>query len=271
MKDFKLPWIYPRNLVFSLALLAIAIAGFPGASSAASFKIDGLFDTYAAGLAAPGNVLNTGDASQTVLAHLALDNTATNIYDSASGDFQITLNILDASSSIIGQAMGVSSSLLESAFTGNYGKGTANSFYAGEIVSSISWVIQVTDAGSSLYNHLDTAFGGPGSGGWTWTSQFIDYIYQYDANSYSGNRIETDASGGFMNLTGADGTQQLHAGWPLPYARTGFFDNSNLGLNLALTLTPDVPAPVPEPTTFILLGTGLLGLVGYSRRNRCRV
>ena len=28
------------------------------------------------------------------------------------------------------------------------------------------------------------------------------------------------------------------------------------------------PAPVPEPSTIILLGTGIAGLVGYRRRHR---
>ncbi|MDL1979258.1 MAG: PEP-CTERM sorting domain-containing protein [Deltaproteobacteria bacterium] len=47
---------------------------------------------------------------------------------------------------------------------------------------------------------------------------------------------------------------------------TGLYNN---GADLEIshyTGYNSVPAPVPEPTTILLMGTGLLGLVGYSRK-----
>lgn len=61
-------------------------------------------------------------------------------------------------------------------------------------------------------------------------------------------------------------------------ARTIYFSDSNgtygLGLveyrynSLDFPTIPPTPEPVPEPTTILLLGTGLTGIFGYTRKKR---
>lgn len=51
-----------------------------------------------------------------------------------------------------------------------------------------------------------------------------------------------------------------------PLSLTGELDLGNLALDRASSSGSVTVAPVPEPSTFLLLGLGLAGLVGYRRR-----
>lgn len=271
MRNPITPWFQPRKCL-SLVLLVIAIAGFPRAPDAAQYSINELALTTESGLGGSRNVFHRGDSggvesSYAPLAFFDVNDTASNYYNPETGEFGLHLNIFaDMSRTVlIGQASGTSSNLLKSAFTQGYGSGTAIPWYAGGVAGSIDWNISV-NSGTGFYNYLNGSGIANSGGSWSWTSQFIDFVY-YDAPT-SSNRVVTyaDGSGGYVYLAGADGSQVLNT-WPAPFNKTQYFSNANMGIDLAIKLAPETDlVHAPEPGTIVLLGTGLLGLIGYTRR-----
>jgi hypothetical protein len=125
---------------------------------------------------------------------------------------------------------------------------------AGEQVGSIDWTFDIADdAGdpADFYSYLETQFGAA-SGGWNVTTRFADKHY----SGMASNQLLLDASGGWLYLLGTDGS----------IGGDGLFTGQSLSVNLGLELSE--VSPNPEPSTLLLLTSGLLGMVGYRRRRR---
>ena len=132
-----------------------------------------------------------------------------------------------------------------------------------------TWTQQydITGLGAITAASFEIATGGQGWRGLT--KLYIDGVYAgtlTDGDYYSGGsslnnhyQIDTfDLINIGIPLTGSILTLQTDHyyssgdGWALDYS--------------LLTLSGDNTAPVPEPSTILLMGIGLLGLVGYSRK-----
>ena len=80
-------------------------------------------------------------------------------------------------------------------------------------------------------------------------SAFSDTVFAYDGVDYTLELLGFSNDGGVTILTDFSSPEGAIANAGV-YAR----------------ITSDIPARVPEPSTILLLGTGLLGLVGYNRK-----
>jgi hypothetical protein len=150
----------------------------------------------------------------------------------------------------------------------------------------LAW--SITNQGSSIFSDLrfingeDTYIGGNDNGNGYWSdAQRMVYVL----DSTNGMGFYTDAANtpsmyheGYyganydMMLTGQlDNTvdpNSVDSGYSLGWTRASLAPGESWSIIAFETLTPLDPQtnPVPEPSTMMLLGSGLVGLVGYGRK-----
>lgn len=101
----------------------------------------------------------------------------------------------------------------------------------------------VPPAGVELARHVDLGFEGPGG-------YYTDSAYNFGADPRFANFAHTSSSASIEFFIFGEGNQPLD-------------DESWAMDNLKVSVTTQA---VPEPSTMLLLGSGLVGLVGYGRR-----
>jgi hypothetical protein len=94
---------------------------------------------------------------------------------------------------------------------------------------------------------------------------FYDNLFRFAASPHfteSGIVFDTTSLGHVnVGFSGETGYYELHLA--PPGSEDPYIENDNL----AFTVTPLGVTPVPEPSTFVLMATGLLGLGWIARRN----
>jgi len=101
------------------------------------------------------------------------------------------------------------------------------------------------------------------SGAAPWTG-YIDAVV-YDCQSIPAGTAGVDFDMKLLVQQWADGTY-ANNGWVM-YAQFGM--NASAAHLSTPTLTIDY-TPIPEPGTLLLTGTGILGMIGWIRRRRCK-
>lgn len=118
-----------------------------------------------------------------------------------------------------------------------------------------------------------------GDGGYSWAEGMLggfDFdVYPTVNKAYGGfggggSGNGNSGGGGGGGYSGGDGGRIAGGGGsynigdnPFAFSGVGYGDGS-----LTIELLTDVPTPVPEPSTFLLLGSGLVGFAWYGRKHK---
>ena len=257
-----------KKIVVSLVLL-VCLAIFGGSASAATYLVyesGGSQDHIQDAMTSLGFTFDVRNAANPVTAADLASHAALIIGWSAGG--------YDMS--------GLSSSVLEAGITGN-------KILTGHDADFHTWA-GVTAAATFMERAVLFAGGSPGNPGILAFPVFAADPFSYLPSAWGISSFDSLVSETITSVT-ADGAfsglyagltladlsnwgQSYHAGFTafgagLKSFELGMNDISGAGATIVTIGTTVTPiSPVPEPSTILLLGSGLLGLVGYRRRKR---
>ena len=133
--------------------------------------------------------------------------------------------------------------------------GAANTLYG-----SFTTLLQAGEAGV-ITSPIDYAAYTPGTASLIFTNNSGSVTFRLDS-------ISEVTNGAFGNFTGTGAISTTVAGYD-PTAATLLFTTQGNGIT-TFSATAIGTSPVPEPSTFAMLGTGLLGAAGAARRKFLR-
>ena len=156
---------------------------------------------------------------------------------------------------------------LNSSRSNVYGIGFGVWEFPGDSLASVDWSLTAQENGG-------TVFGSGTASGTSLTDTFISvnqYGYDIDLITVSGLNVDLDAGTYWMNL---ECTDKNHKDWVFWDENSGPSQASESAVGTvpseAFTLYGSSGGTAPEPNSFMLFGSGILGLAGVLRRRLIR-